>query len=130
MSFVSLALGVAIAALGLLSIFWPESFTGFLRQLQTSTGLYLAAGFRVALGFSLLLCARSSRTPNTLRVLGTILFVGGLLLPFLGLAFLSPAIDVFLSLERGAFVAWGLLAIAFSSFIAYTVAPRRAGNVI
>ena len=128
MSFVSIALGVAIAALGLLAIAWPESLAGILRQFQSSAGLFASAGIRVTLGISLLLSASNSRTPATLRVFGVIYLVGGLAAPFLPLEVFVSTIDFFLSLGRGAAIAWGVLALGFGLFVVYAVAPTSGGS--
>ncbi len=125
MPLVALALGLAIAVLGMLSIVSPESLVAMLRQLQTPAGLYFAAGFRLVLGISLFLSARGSRYPGILRVLGPVFIVAGLILPLFGLEFFRSAIDTFLSLGDWAARLWGLVALVFGLFIAYTVAPRE-----
>jgi hypothetical protein len=122
-SFVTLALGLAIAVFGMLGIAWPESLTGILRQFQSPNGLCFGAGFRVALGASLLLSATSSRTPEILRVLGVVFLVAGLVMPFLGLDYFRSAIESFLSLGRWAAAAWGVVALGLGLFIVYAVAP-------
>jgi len=124
-SFVSLALGLLIAVFGMLAIASPESFNAILREVRTPTGLYLGASGRIVLGISLLLSAPRSRAPDTLRVLGLVFLVAGLLMPFFGLDSLRSAIDSFLSLGRGAAAAWGVIALGLGVFIAYAVAPWR-----
>lgn len=122
---VALALGLAIAVLGLLSIVSPESLVAVLRQLQSPAGLYFGAGFRLVLGVSLFLSAPRSRFPDILRVLGPVFIVAGLILPLFGLEFFRSAIDAFLSLGSWAARVWGIVALVFGLFIAYTVAPRE-----
>jgi hypothetical protein len=122
-SFVTLALGLSIAFFGVLGVAWPESLTGILRQFQSSNGLYFGAGFRVALGASLLLSATSSRAPEILRVLGVVFLVAGLVMPFLGIEYFRSAIESFLSLGRWAAAAWGVVALGLGLFIVYAVAP-------
>jgi hypothetical protein len=124
MSFVALAVGLAIAVLGVLGIAWPESLASILRHSQSTAGVYFGAGLRVVLGISLLLSARRSRTPDILRVLGVVFLVAGLVGPLLGLEFLRSGIDVFLSLGRGASAAWGVIALGLGLFIAWAVTPR------
>jgi len=113
-----------IAALGILGIAWPESLAAILRQVQTPAGLYLGAGGRVVLGISLLLSAPGSRAPDTLRVLGLVLLVAGLVMPFLGLEVFRSGLESFLSLGRWAARVWGGVALGFGLFVAYAVAPR------
>ncbi len=121
MSFVSLALGLSIAVVGLLSIAWPESFAAILREYQTPAGLYFGAGSRVLLGISLLLSAPSSRAPTTLRVLGVVFLVGGLVMPFVGLEVFRASTGSFLSLGSWAVRVWGVVAIGLGLSIAYAV---------
>jgi len=128
MSFVSLALGLAIAAVGILAIAWPESFAEILYQAQTPAGLYRGAGFRVFLGISLLLSARSSRAPAALRVLGVVFLVAGLVMPFLGFELFRSALESFLSLGPWAVRVWGGVALVLGLFVAYAVGGRRRGG--
>lgn len=123
MSFVALALGIAIAILGMLGIASPESLAGILRQFQSSAGLFLAAGVRVALGISLFLSAPTSRAPATLRILGVVFLAAGVVMPFLGLEFFTSALDSFLSLGRWAAAVWGVVAIGLGLFVVYAVFP-------
>ena len=125
MSFVSLALGLAIAVIGLLSIAWPESFAAILREFQTPA-LYLGAGFRVLFGISLLLSAPSSRAPVTLRVLGVLFVVVGLVMPFRGLEVFRATVESFLSLGSWAVRVWGGVAMGFGLSIAYAVSNSLA----
>ena len=126
MSFVSLGLGLSIAVIGLLSIAWPESFAAILRESQTLTALYLGAGSRVLLGISLLLSAPSSRAPATLRVLGMLFLVVGLVMPFRGLEVFRAYAGWFLSLGSWAVRVWGLVAMGFGLSIAYAVSNSLA----
>ncbi len=129
MSFVSLALGLSIAVVGLLSIGWPESFAAILRESQTPTGLYFGAGSRVLFGISLLLSAPSSRAPTTLRVLGVVFLVGGLVMPFVGLEVYRASAGSFLSLGSWAVRVWGGVAVGFGLSIAYAVSNSLATRI-
>ena len=123
MSFVSLALGLSVAVFGILGLAWPESLAAILRQAQTPAGLYLGASSRVVFGISLLLSASTSRAPDTLRALGLLLLVAGLVMPFFGLEVFRSGLEFFLSLGHWAARAWGCVALGFGLFIAYAVAP-------
>ena len=126
MAFVSLALGLSIAVVGLLSIAWPESLAAILRESQTPAALYLGAGGRVLFGISLLLSAPGSRAPVTLRVLGVLFLVGGLVMPFLGLEAFRASARSFLSLGSWAVRVWGGVAIGLGLSIAYAVSNSLA----
>ena len=123
MSLLSLVLSLSIACLGVLSIVSPDFFSDFLRHLQTPTGMYFAAGFRLIFGASLVLSAPKSRAPDILRGLGWLFLVAAVLIPVFGFDFFRSVIDFFLSLGPWAARLWGLVAMAFGLGIAYGVAP-------
>src|SRR5512140_2758877 len=74
--FVTVASAITFAAPGL-----RLSLEG---SLMTPAGLYAIAAFRVAVGLLLVLAARASRAPRTLRLLGLVVIVAGLTTPWFG----------------------------------------------
>jgi len=123
-SIVSLVLSLLIAGLGIVGILSPDSFSEFLRQLQTPAGMYFAACVRLVFGISLLMSAMKSRAPDVLRVLGWVFVVAGLLIPVIGFENFRSVVDTFLALGGGAARIWGVVALALGLAIAYSVAPR------
>lgn len=65
-------------ALGLTGVFWPEGLMGLAKYSFTSTGLYIIGAVRIVLGAILFVGAKATRTPNTLRVLGALIFIAGI----------------------------------------------------
>jgi len=63
---------------GLTAVFWPEGLMELARYAHTSSGLYVAAFGRIALGALLFMAAAATRTPRTVRVIGPLIFVAGL----------------------------------------------------
>ena len=124
MVFVSLALGLLIAVLGTLAVASPASFAALLREVQSPAGLYSGAAFRVILGISLLVSARGSRAPVTLRVLGVLFLAVGLVMPLRGLDPFRANLELFLSLGDGASRVWGIVALGLGLSLAYAVVPR------
>jgi hypothetical protein len=84
MTLAVLALGIVIAIVGAVGIVTPTSLVTIAGVFVTPIGLYAAAALRVALGTALVVAAPTSRTPTTLRVLGIIIIVGGLVTPLIG----------------------------------------------
>lgn len=82
----SLALLVAlfIMVVGVTGIFTPDSLVMVGRYVVTPVGLYAVAALRLGVGLVLMLVARGSRFPKTLRVLGAVVLVAGLATPLFG----------------------------------------------
>ncbi len=85
-----------IGAIGVLGMVPPERLISFARTWQTPTWLYVAALPRIVLRLLLFLAAPDSRAPGVLRILGVIIFVGGLVTPFFGQGKGNEIIEVYL----------------------------------
>lgn len=121
------ALGLIIAAIGVLGVAAPSRLLEFGRSLQTTTALYIAATVRVVFGAILLWVAPVSRTPKILRVLGVFIIIAGAFTPFFGVERSRAMLDWWLT--QGSFFtrAWAIVAVVFGLFIVYAVtSPRRA----
>ena len=81
MKLLVMALGVLITAIGLVGVAAPSALLEIGRSLQTTGALYAVAVVRVAIGALLLSVASASRMPRTLRAVGTIIIVAGLVTP-------------------------------------------------
>jgi hypothetical protein len=68
----STTLAVALFAIvvGLVGLVSPESLVTIGRYVVTPAGLYAVTALRVGIGLLLMLVARTSRAPRTLRVFG------------------------------------------------------------
>jgi hypothetical protein len=120
---IALILSLFIAALGALGVVSPSRLLGVVRRFQTPTGLYFAAGLRVALGAALFFAAPDSRAPELLRILGVVIIVAGVITPFFGLARFRRLLDWW-SGQGPAFVrAWAAFALLFGLLLAYAVVP-------
>lgn len=75
----AIALGIAalMILLGLTGVLWPEGLLGLAKYSHTSTGIYVLAIVRMVLGVLLLLAAKATRTPKTIRVIGILIFAAG-----------------------------------------------------
>jgi hypothetical protein len=123
----AMALGLIVAAIGVLGVAAPSVLLEFGRSLQTTNALYSVAAVRVMFGAILLWVAPVSRTPKILRVLGVSIIIAGVFTPFFGVE-RSRAIFDWWSTQGSFFTrAWAIVAVVFGLFIVYAVAsPRRS----
>ena len=120
----AMALGAAIAAVGLVGVAAPSVLLELGRSLQTPTALYFVAVVRVLFGVLLLFVAAVSRAPTTLRVLGALIVIAGLLTPLFGVE-RAQAMLKWWSEQGGQFMrGWAAVAVVFGVFIIYVVRPR------
>src|SRR6266404_2467765 len=78
MKIIALLISALMVLVGLTVVFWPEGLMELARYAHTSSGLYVAAFGRIALGALLFMAAAATRTPRTVRVIGPLIFVAGL----------------------------------------------------
>jgi len=120
----AMGLGFVVAAIGVLALAAPSVLLELGRTLQSPTGLYVVAAVRVGFGMILVWAASNSRTPRTLRILGTFIIIAGLVTPFFGVERTRAAFDWWST--QGSLVgrAWPIAAVGFGLFIAYTTSFR------
>jgi hypothetical protein len=118
-------IGLAIAGLGVIAVVTPAVLLDFAESLLTENGLYIVAAVRVALGALLFLGARRARFPRTLRVIGLVIIVAGLLTPLFGVARSAALLEWFTGQGTALTRAAAVCAMAFGVFLVYAVSPRR-----
>jgi uncharacterized membrane protein YidH (DUF202 family) len=129
MKVLAMALGLVVAAFGVLGVAAPTVLLEFGRSLQTSNALYIVAAVRVMFGVILLRVAPASRTPIILRVLGAFLIMAGVLTPFFGVERARAAFDWWSTQGPRFTQAWAIVAVVFGLFIGYAVtSPRRSAD--
>jgi len=84
MRVLTLLVTLFIMVVGLVGVFTPDSLITVGRYVVTPIGLYVVAAVRVGVGLLLILVARISRAPRTLRVFGAVVLVAGLATPLFG----------------------------------------------
>jgi hypothetical protein len=122
-----LALLVAffIMCAGVIGIFMPGTLLSVGRYVVTPNGLYAAGALRVGIGLVLMLVARISRAPKTLRTLGALLLVAGLATPFFGVDRARAVLD-WEATQGPALIRIGAaLAVLAGAFLAFAVATGR-----
>ena len=111
--------------LGLTGIFWPEGLVSVGQYSFTPVGLYVVAIIRVAIGLVLFLAAPASRAPRTLRILGVIVCVAGVVVASLSIQRAQELMDWWTAHGLRFVRVAAAVVVAVGSFIAYATAPRR-----
>jgi uncharacterized protein YjeT (DUF2065 family) len=75
---IALLIAALMVLLGLTGVLWPEGLMQLAVYSFTATGLYVVAAVRIVLGALLIIVARATRTPKTVRVIGLILLIAGI----------------------------------------------------
>ena len=120
-------MALLIAAIGVVGVAFPSLLLEFGQALQTPSALLVAAAIRIVLGALLVWVASTSRMPRTLRVIGILMIIGGVLTPVFGVERFQEILSWFSSQGPLLMRAWASIAIVFGLFLAYAVnAPRRA----
>ena len=118
--------GVLVVCLGTSALVWPDSLVGFSELFLSTRGLWIAAAIRLVMGVLFWLAAPVSRTPLVFRIFGALYFASGILLPILGLDFLSGMVAWGSGLDDLALRGMGLLVALVGAFFVWSAAPRRS----
>jgi hypothetical protein len=123
----ALIVGAVVIALGVVGLVAPGVLVTIGRASVTAVGLYVVAAVRVGIGLLLMRVAPASRFPRSLRVLGAIVVVAGLLTPLLGTDRARAILDWWFALGPAYLRLAAAIALVFGGLIVYAVrAPRRA----
>jgi len=128
MRWFAIACGLLMSAIGIVGIADPSLLLDATSFTLTSLGLYVAAAFRVVFGFVLIGVASTSRMPRTLRILGAIIVVAGIITPFVGVERARGIVEWWVRQGIAFMRIWASLAVIFGLFIIYAVIPRRGST--
>jgi hypothetical protein len=125
----ALLVALVTIVVGIVGIVSPDSVTAVRRQyFAAPVGFYTAGAVRVAMGLVLILSARASRAPMTLRALGAVVCMQGLA----GMLFgpeRARAILEWESMQGTALLRVGAaVALASGGFIAFALSGRRPAD--
>jgi drug/metabolite transporter superfamily protein YnfA len=121
MKFLVLLFGLFAATMGALAVFTPAGANAIARQFANRGGLYAATVIRIVFGGAMWFAAAESRTPMTLRIIGAIIVITGVLIALLGIERHQRMIDWWLSAGRTIQFVWGLIALVFGVFLIYAI---------
>ena len=84
MRLLGLVIGALVIFVSAISFAVPDLKLSLERSAMTPTGLYAIALLRIAIGLVFVCVAPASRAPRTLRVLGLVVIIAGLMTPWFG----------------------------------------------
>jgi hypothetical protein len=116
-----MAVGLCIAAFGVLGFASPAILLELGRALQSTGGVWLLAFIRIVCGGVLLWASPNSRTPRILIGLGILFILFGLATPFIGIEKPRAIFDWWASQGSSMARAWPVIAIALGGFISWVV---------
>jgi hypothetical protein len=93
MRLLGLVIGALVILASAISLAAPDLRLSVERSLITPAGLYAIAALRIAIGLVFVLAAPASRAPRTLRALGLIVIIAGLMTPWFGVARARVVLD-------------------------------------
>ena len=125
MQLLALLVALLISLIGLTGVISPETLAALGRHALTPTGLLVVAAVRIGIGVVLLLVARVSRAPRTLRIFGIIAIIAGVATPFVGVEHSRRVLDWWLAQGFVCVRLHAGIALVLGGFLAYAVAPRR-----
>ena len=122
----ALLVAVFTIVVGMVGLISPDSVTAVRRlYFATPVRLYAAGAVRIAMGLVVILCAPASRAPKTLRALGAVMCMQGLVATLLG-PNRARAVLEWETMHGTALLRVGAaVALAAGGFIAYAVSGHR-----
>jgi hypothetical protein len=117
----AMAVGLLIAAIGVLGIASPSALLELGRALQSIGGVWLLGFVRIVCGAILLWAAPNARMPRVLIALGILIILFGLATPFIGIERSRAMFELWTSQGTSMARAWPVIAIALGAYISYVV---------
>jgi hypothetical protein len=121
----ALLIGVLLVVQGLLGITAPEVFVSTIRFMQAPPVIYGAAVLRVAFGIVLVIAAPRSRAPMFLRIFGSIIVIGGLLTPFMGVWAAQHILGWWAAGGTAVVRVFAGVSLVLGALVVYAIARRR-----
>jgi hypothetical protein len=121
MGFVVSGFALAILVVGAMGVASPAALMSFVRRWQTASGIWAAAGVRIAFGVAAWSAAPASRAPVVLQVLGAVSILSGIALPLLGLSRLAAVVSWWERRSVGFKRVWAGVACACGAFLLWSV---------
>lgn len=116
------AIGALVVIVGLFGVVHPAGLVGVLRRAwSTSRGKWLAAGFRLLFGLTLLGTAAGSEFPTALRALGVLSLLSAAAVLALSYARELAFIEWWARRPPMELRGWSALALAFGVFLLFAV---------
>jgi hypothetical protein len=121
----AMVVGLLMAGLGGMGLIAPSDWIAMVSAMQSPPGIYVAAAIRMVAGAVIFFSATASRMPRTLRIIGAVIFVGGILTPFVGIWVAYVIKDAWTMGGHVAVRGWGAVAMMLGAFVFLSSMPRR-----
>ena len=125
MKFIALLIASLMILFGLTGVLWPEGLMDLLKYSFTSSGIYALAVVRMVLGALLLVAAKATRTPKTVRVIGVIIFAAGVATALISVERAQMLKDWWVSHGPDSLRIAACIPLAVGCFIAGSTVTRR-----
>ena len=122
MRIVALAFAAFVTGVGIFGVVAPARILATSHVFATPVGLVATTVVRLIFGAALFVVAPDSRAPEALHVIGGIMFVFGVITPFVGVTRSRRWLAWWSSRGSNFMRAWATVAIVFGSFLIYAVA--------
>ena len=123
MTWLVLAFGVFIAAIGVVGLARPRDLIQFVDTFwKSQASLYWAVGLRLALGGVLIAAASDCRFPGAIRALGYISLLSGVAAAVMGLRRIQSIVDWWTQRPTPFIRGWAVAAAAFGGFLVFAAA--------
>ena len=121
----AMVVGLLMVGLGAMGLLVPADFLAMVNAMQDAPGIYIAAAIRIVSGLVIFFAAPTSRMPRTLRIIGAVIFIGGVLTPFFGTWLVHVIRDAWTLGGPVAVRAWGAIAMMLGAFVFWATLPPR-----
>jgi hypothetical protein len=122
MRFAALAFAAFVTAVGFFGVVAPARLLATSHVFATPVGLAATTAVRLIFGAVLFIIAPDSRAPDALHVIGGLVFVFGVITPFVGVRRSRRWLEWWSARGLNFMRAWAAVAIVFGSFLIYAVA--------
>ena len=123
MTYVAIGLCFFIVVIGAVGVVSPARLFSILGFIQTPTGLYFAAAFRVVLGAFLFLVSPTSKAPDFIQIFGVLAVVAGLATPFVGLERIGRVMKWWTDRPDGFLRLWAAFAFVLGLSLIWALLP-------
>ena len=130
MKWAALVIGMFLTCVGLVGLAVPMALFEVARTGQSAPWIYLAAAVRVLIGVVLYFAAPRSRLPLVMAVLGTVIFMAGVLTPLAGSGAAILILDSWSVLGPVVVRLFGILALLIGGVVIYATLPPLWGEVL
>lgn len=125
MKFLAILAGFFFVIVGIAGLLAPSRLVPLYQYLPSTTGLYSVAVLRIGIGLVLWRAASRSRTPKTLRVLGIVILIAGIMTPLLGIERTRAILEWSLAQGSMPMRLWSGVALILGVFVMYSIVGRR-----